>query len=624
MPRAPPAGYVPRAPPAGYSAPAPAPAHAAPGRAAPAPAPARVASAAARAAPAAAKRQKGQTAPSGKRQKKAPALPTPKGKVEGIKPGPAVRPSEVTTAITIKGAQLAWAILRGFKRVENRAFTMRAGWYAVHTGKAESVIESQRSLLEGVASLPSEETLPHSVIVGAIEISHALRMPQCQHEPWASGEIVNVIVRYCNMSTPVAHSGALSTWLIADEAIAQVQAQLSTSMVCENDISHLPRHISIGGEGEGEGDSGSMDVAGFDFCAPLCSPLLVAVFREAERSFVGRQVFAAGISTFLHFPEADAQKIHAAISSASPATDWIHATGEEGNGKAFSDKAFVMTDNETRFFHVWNVAFPTAQVQFDGRMRPGRRACADGVFAHTRVDLLEQLLNRQFGQLEALLDVKAYALSKVAQTRTNVANMVWHSDQDKRDVANKANAVCYFILPPDPAAESDAAESGLNCIMVFGGPPAHLRELSARLEAMPVKIRPPQERPPVRSTEWIPVVQIPLPAELEATAQGLDVKSYAMWVRGGDLLVFDGSTAHGIYNFAPQRVLAFNASFVGLRAGARGDGAGGAGSGGAGSGGAGSARARDSGGAGSARARDSGGAGSGAGSGGFGGGGFGW
>ena len=46
-----------------------------------------------------------------------------------------------------------------------------------------------------------------------------------------------------------------------------------------------------------------------------------------------------------------------------------------------------------------------------------------------------------------------------------------------------------------------------------------------------MRIRPPpQEHLPIRSTEWTPVVElvveIPLPAELEGAAQGLDVKPY--------------------------------------------------------------------------------------------------
>ena len=35
-----------------------------------------------------------------------------------------------TRAITLKGARLAWAILKKIKRVENRHFNIRPGWYA--------------------------------------------------------------------------------------------------------------------------------------------------------------------------------------------------------------------------------------------------------------------------------------------------------------------------------------------------------------------------------------------------------------------------------------------------------------------------------------------------------------
>lgn len=157
------------------------------------------------------------------------------------KAAPAASASDVTSALTLRGAQLSSSILHGHKRVENRQFVMRPGWYALHTGQKMDVHESQLPLLRSIAGLPSEQSLPHSSIVGAIEISHALSQEQCQHvEPWASGPVGNVIARYCRLQTPVAHAGKLAPWRIDDDAVARVQEQLAHATVVANDISHLP------------------------------------------------------------------------------------------------------------------------------------------------------------------------------------------------------------------------------------------------------------------------------------------------------------------------------------------------------------------------------------------------
>ena len=78
-------------------------------------------------------------------------------------------------------------MLIGAKCVENRHFTFRPGWYAVHTGKHDSV-ESQEALLAAVPGMPPEAELPHSAILGAVKFTHALEREQCADaEPWAFG-----------------------------------------------------------------------------------------------------------------------------------------------------------------------------------------------------------------------------------------------------------------------------------------------------------------------------------------------------------------------------------------------------------------------------------------------------
>ena len=154
---------------------------------------------------------------------------------------PAASPDTVTHGFTLRGAQLAWAILCGAKRVENRHFQMKPGWYAIHTGAKTSSVESQQALLATVVGLPDESALPHSSIVGAVQVTHALTLEQCSPtEPWAFGPVVNVIGAVCRLARPVPHRGALSVWRISPETLGDVRAGLATAFVTPNDTTHLP------------------------------------------------------------------------------------------------------------------------------------------------------------------------------------------------------------------------------------------------------------------------------------------------------------------------------------------------------------------------------------------------
>jgi hypothetical protein len=39
----------------------------------------------------------------------------------------------ITHGLTMRGAQLTWAVLEGVKVIENRHFRLKPGWYALHT-----------------------------------------------------------------------------------------------------------------------------------------------------------------------------------------------------------------------------------------------------------------------------------------------------------------------------------------------------------------------------------------------------------------------------------------------------------------------------------------------------------
>ena len=167
------------------------------------------------------------------------ACEAPQGKCRAPVNG-APSASEVTHAFTLKGAQLTLAVLTGIKRVENRHFQMKPGWYAVQTGASTRSHESQYPLLDAIPGMPAEEDLPHSAIVGAVRITHSLSLEQCAGEEWAFGPVVNVIGAVCRLRAPVPHRGALSLWRIRPDVLDDVQAQLADATILDNDTSHLP------------------------------------------------------------------------------------------------------------------------------------------------------------------------------------------------------------------------------------------------------------------------------------------------------------------------------------------------------------------------------------------------
>ena len=141
----------------------------------------------------------------------------------------AQRAEEVTHAITLRGAQLTWAVLHGQKTIENRHFRMAPGWYALQTGAHMGSVASQQPLLDRLARVPAEAELPHLAIVGAIRISHDLAFEECQANQWAFGPICNVISEVIELPRPVMHRGALSVWSIRPDALKEVRTQIATA-----------------------------------------------------------------------------------------------------------------------------------------------------------------------------------------------------------------------------------------------------------------------------------------------------------------------------------------------------------------------------------------------------------
>ncbi|CAE7835738.1 Fbxl2 [Symbiodinium sp. CCMP2592] len=90
----------------------------------------------------------------------------------GWRPASAESPKEATDGLTVKGAQLALAILAGRRNYLFRRAKFPDGWYALHVAKEYPDPESSETLqLQGEwPSAPAEEDLPHEAFVGLLYV----------------------------------------------------------------------------------------------------------------------------------------------------------------------------------------------------------------------------------------------------------------------------------------------------------------------------------------------------------------------------------------------------------------------------------------------------------------------
>ena len=158
-------------------------------------------------------------------------------------PAAARSTGEITHGLTLRGAQLSWAILEGEKVIENRTVSLPAGWIAIHTGVGKLDPEHERKVRSLLPNVPPEALLPHGCIVGACRIDRATSVQACMGtdaQVWATGPVCNVVGAVCKLSRPVPHKGALGLWPIDAAVLVSVQAQLREATVREADPARLP------------------------------------------------------------------------------------------------------------------------------------------------------------------------------------------------------------------------------------------------------------------------------------------------------------------------------------------------------------------------------------------------
>jgi len=105
-------------------------------------------------------------------------------------------------ALTLHGAQLCWAVLHRKKKIENRSWTIKPGWYALHCSKKvvpnrkygkgkkkngtyPGLTQLQKKLCG--LRLPAESELAHfhGHLLGVFRIGRRWSYKECSANPWA-------------------------------------------------------------------------------------------------------------------------------------------------------------------------------------------------------------------------------------------------------------------------------------------------------------------------------------------------------------------------------------------------------------------------------------------------------
>ena len=155
---------------------------------------------------------------------------------------------DISCAITFKGAQFAWAIIKGYKKIENRSYRLPTNkWIAIHIG--QGVLKEDYRRLVPNDDMPSEKELMkswRSSIIGCLMIKEHRHLDNCCGDCWATGPICNVIDKVLVFSnTIVGIKGKLSTWRLSPTIQAKIQSEIQLNSIIINDLSSLPPLLPI-------------------------------------------------------------------------------------------------------------------------------------------------------------------------------------------------------------------------------------------------------------------------------------------------------------------------------------------------------------------------------------------
>lgn len=129
-------------------------------------------------------------------------------------------------AFTLKGALYAEAILNGCKRIENRHFKIKPGYYFLHVGKG-NLSKEREDYIHSISHLEKTEKdliKYKTKIVGIVHVKKHFKFSEDVNDPWASGPICNEIDEVYKFQVPVFAKGHLSIWDLSAQPDAFLKA----------------------------------------------------------------------------------------------------------------------------------------------------------------------------------------------------------------------------------------------------------------------------------------------------------------------------------------------------------------------------------------------------------------
>ena len=166
----------------------------------------------------------------------------------------------VCKGVSVMTAQLAYCILEGLKRWENRVFKMATGWYYLQV--SDSIPKKQPrkhtqahnrwlthahhiTNMSEISSklgfrIPEESSLEHYLgnIVGLFHVKESRSVDKCGNSVWATGPVCNLIDRTIKLIEPIKQRGWPGVWVVKDGT----QKRISNKI--RKDISKLKLKIN--------------------------------------------------------------------------------------------------------------------------------------------------------------------------------------------------------------------------------------------------------------------------------------------------------------------------------------------------------------------------------------------
>jgi hypothetical protein len=140
----------------------------------------------------------------------------------------AISPDQITHAFSLNGGHLSWSMLTGKKRIENRNFKLKKGWYAVGLTKLARVgVAEDKEFRDKFPDYPGFQAFEDlkGCLVGAVYVSHSLPHAACANDFFACAnyKIKNIITKTIDLDVAIPCRGNLGTWPICEQAKEQFQ-----------------------------------------------------------------------------------------------------------------------------------------------------------------------------------------------------------------------------------------------------------------------------------------------------------------------------------------------------------------------------------------------------------------